>query len=96
MAEAGFTLVDARGRKYLTAEERTRFLVAAEVCRRELLSWTEARVSRTLSWRRSDAQELDRALRAAPAGEPRTPRRPYWGYPEAAPAKSSSTPGPTG
>ena len=41
MAEAGFTLVDARGRKYLTAEERTRFLAAAEVRRRELLSWTE-------------------------------------------------------
>ena len=26
MVEAGFTLVDARGRKYLTAEERARFL----------------------------------------------------------------------
>ena len=38
MAQAGFTLVDARGRKYLTGEERTRFLAAARAHPRPTVS----------------------------------------------------------
>ena len=59
MAEAaGFTLVDARGRKYLTGEERARFLAAARAHPRPTvqtfaltLAHTGCRISEALALR---------------------------------------------
>lgn len=67
MAEPVFTLVGARGRKYLTAEERTRFLAAARADPRPAvqtfaatLAHTGARISEALATRACDV-DLDAA-----------------------------------
>ena len=61
MAQAGFTLVDARGRKYLTGEERARFLAAARAHPRPAiqtfaltLAHTGCRISEALALRARD------------------------------------------
>ena len=61
MAEVGFTLVDARGRKYLTGEERARFLAAARTHPRPTvqtfaltLAHTGCRISEALALRAKD------------------------------------------
>ena len=61
MSESVFTLVGALGRKYLTAQERTRFLVAARVDPRPAvqtfaatLAHTGARISEVLAIRAGD------------------------------------------
>ena len=66
MGESGFTLVDARGRKYLTGEERARFLAAARTHPRPAvqtfaltLAHTGCRISEALALR---AQDVDLAV----------------------------------
>ena len=61
MVEAGFTLVDARGRKYLTGEERARFLAVARAHPKPTvqtfaltLAHTGCRISEALALRAKD------------------------------------------
>ena len=61
MTEGDFTLVDARGRKYLTGEERARFLAAVRAHRQpsvqtlaRTLAMTGCRVSEALALRPCD------------------------------------------
>ena len=70
MAEAGFTLVDARGRKYLTGEERARFLAAARAHPRPTvqtfaltLAHTGCRISEALALRARDVDLAATELR---------------------------------
>ena len=70
MAEAGFTLVDARGRKYLTGEERARFLAAARAHPRPTvqtfaltLAHTGCRISEALALRARDVDLAASELR---------------------------------
>ena len=67
---AGFTLVDARGRKYLTGEERARFLAAARAHPRPTvqtfaltLAHTGCRISEALALRASDVDLAASELR---------------------------------
>ena len=70
MAEAGFTLVDARGRKYLTGEERARFLAVARAHPRPTvqtfaltLAHTGCRISEALALRVRDVDLAASELR---------------------------------
>ena len=70
MAQAGFTLVDARGRKYLTGEERARFLAAARAHPRPTvqtfaltLAHTGCRISEALALRARDVDLAASELR---------------------------------
>ena len=70
MGEAGFTLVDARGRKYLTGEERARFLAAARAHPRPTvqifaltLAHTGCRISEALALRARDVDLAASELR---------------------------------
>ena len=74
---AGFTLVDARGRKYLTGEERARFLAAARAHPRPVvqtfaltLAHTGCRISEALALRACDSGS------PTCAGRPRPGKRP--------------------
>ena len=81
MPETDFSLVDARGRKYLTAEERTRFLAAvgrdarAEVQTFALtLAHTGARISEVLALRAVDVDLEAQEVRIATLKR----RREHW------------------
>ena len=81
MAENDFSLVDARGRKYLTAEERVRFLAAvgrdarAEVQTFALtLAHTGARISEVLALRAVDVDLRAEEVRIATLKR----RREHW------------------
>ena len=70
MGESGFTLVDARGRKYLTGEERARFLAAARSHPRPpvqtfalTLAHTGCRISEALALRAGDVDLAAAELR---------------------------------
>ena len=72
MPEGDFTLVDARGRKYLTAAERKRFLVAVRTHPKpavqtlaQTLALTGCRVSEALALRACDVDLEARELRIA-------------------------------
>ena len=72
MTESAFNLVDARGRKYLTAAERKRFLVAVRTHPKpavqtlaQTLALTGCRVSETLATRACDVDLEARELRIA-------------------------------
>ena len=81
MPETDFSLVDARGRKYLTAEERTRFLAAVgRDARTEVqtfaltLAHTGARISEVLALRACDVDLEAQEVRIATLKR----RREHW------------------
>ena len=72
MPQADFTLIDARGRKYLTAAERTRFLAAVRTHPKpavqtlaQTLAQTGCRVSEALATRACDVDLEAREVRIA-------------------------------
>ena len=78
MTDGAFTLVDARGRKYLTALERERFLAAARAHPKpavqtlaRTLAMTGCRVSEALGIRACD---VDLEAGGGPDRDPEAPR----------------------
>ena len=81
MPQADFTLIDARGRKYLTAAERTRFLAAVRIHPKpavqtlaQTLALTGCRVSEALAIRACDVDLGAREVRIATLKR----RRAHW------------------
>ena len=61
-------LVDARGRKYLTAEERARFLATVRTHRQPAVQTLARTLARTVKWARSWPPPASPAPRPARAG----------------------------
>ena len=77
MTESAFSLVDARGRKYLTAAERKRFLAAVRTHPKpavQTLAQTGCRVSEALATRACDVDLEAREVRIATLKR----RRAHW------------------